>query len=176
MSGKIIWDVVGESRTNADGRRRQDIRCDVEPGQPVELVREPTNAFDANAVAVQVGGEVVGYIARDDAAELAPVLDSGRRYSAIVHCIRGGVPDYPSYGCQVSIAWDGQRSHRIVPLDAQQLRSRRSKKAARTRREGGAATRDVSIASAGTTGTGCAGALVLLALPLGLLLLKHVLP
>jgi hypothetical protein len=166
MPRRKIWDVVGESRTNPDGRRRQDILCDVEPGESAELVREVDNSHDANAVAVKIRGEAVGYLARDEAAELAPLLDSGRPYQAIVHCIRGGVPGYPSYGCQVSIAWDGGQPHPFVELDDQQLRSRRSKRGARTRRGGGAA-RPVS-AVAGRSG--CMVAVAILILP-GMLLL-----
>jgi hypothetical protein len=166
MTRRKIWDVVGESWTNPDGRRRQDILCDVEPGDFVELVREPDNAYDSNAVAVQVRGETVGYVDRDEATELAPLLDTGRAHRAIIHCIRGGVPDYPSYGCQISIAWDGERLHPPVELDDQQLRSRRSKRAARTRREGGQAPSVTG--SAGRTG--CMVAMFLLVLP-GMLLL-----
>lgn len=135
MSRRKIWAVVGESRTNPDGRRRQDILCDVEPSAAVELIREVDNEYDANAVAVRVGGATVGYISREDAVELAPLLDAGRSHRAIVHSIRGGVPGYPSYGCQISIAWDGGKPHPFVELDDQQLRSRRSKRGARTRRK-----------------------------------------
>lgn len=166
MSRRKIWDVVGESRTNPDGGRRQDILCDVEPGDAVELIRELDNEYDANAVAVRVGGETVGYIGRDEAIELAPLLDASRPHRAIIHCIRGGVPGYPSYGCQISIAWDGGPSHPFVELDDQQLRSRRSKRGARTRREG-AKVQPVA-ASAGRSG--CMVAVAVLLLP-GMLLL-----
>ncbi len=167
MTRRKIWDVVGESRVNPDGRRRQDILCDVEPGDAVELIREPDNAYDANAIAVRVGGETVGYIGRDDAVELAPLLDARRPHRAIVHCIRGGVPDYPSYGCRISIAWDGERPHPVVELDDQQLRSRRSKRAARTRREGGT----VRSESTATGRTGCMIVMCALVLPATLLLI-----
>lgn len=40
---KKVFDVVGEARTNPDGRERQDILCDVDPGDEVRLVREPDN-------------------------------------------------------------------------------------------------------------------------------------
>ena len=128
-----IFDVVGEAATNADGRKRQDILCDVDPGDPVVLSREPLNAYDSNAIAVTVDGETVGYIALDDAAILAPLLDAGRPHIAIVHCIRGGVPGASHYGCQVSIAWDGAKPHPFRSLDDVQLKSRAGKAAVRGR-------------------------------------------
>lgn len=128
-----IFDVVGETATNADGRKRQDILCDVEPGEPVQLTREPDNPYDSNAIAVTVHGETVGYIAREDAAILAPLLSSGRSHAAMVHCIRGGVPGATHYGCQVSIAWEGAKSHPFRPLDDVQRKSRAGKVAVRDR-------------------------------------------
>lgn len=42
----------------------------------VRLVREPDNAYDANAIAVRSpAGETLGYLSREDAREYAPVLD-----------------------------------------------------------------------------------------------------
>ena|SRR5688572_8812790 len=128
-----IFDVVGEAATNRDGRKRQDILCEVEPGEPVELRREPQNPYDSHAVAVTVHGETVGYLAREDAAVLAPLLDAGRSHVAIVHCICGGVPGAEHYGCQVSIAWDGAKPHPYRELDDVQRKSRSGKVAARGR-------------------------------------------
>lgn len=126
-----VFDLVGESATNPDGRRRQDILCEVEPGDDVRLEREPSNPHDRNAIAVSVGGETIGYIAREEAAILAPQLDAGRPNEAIVHCIRGGVPGAPHYGCRISIAWDGAAPHPFQALDGAQLRSRAGKLAVR---------------------------------------------
>lgn len=128
-----VFDVVGESAINADGRRRQDILCEVEPGDEVQLEREPHNPHDANAIAVKVRGDAVGYIPREDAAVLAPLLDAGRQHVAIVHCIRGGVPGASHYGCQVSVAWDGAAPHPFKTLDDTQLRNRSAKLAVQGR-------------------------------------------
>ena len=128
-----IFDVVGEAGSNADGRKRQDILCGVEPGDPAALAREPHNAYDPNAIAVTIDGETVGYIPREDAAALAPLLDAGRSHSALVHCIRGGVPGASHYGCQVSIAWDGAKPHPFRPLDEVQRKTRAGKIAVRGR-------------------------------------------
>ena len=45
------------------------------PGTPVVLVREPTNAYDPNAIQVWIAGERVGYLPKGDAAKLAPTMD-----------------------------------------------------------------------------------------------------
>ena len=54
------------------------------PGSPLTLVREPGNPHDANAIAVHGGGAHVGFVPRVLAAELAPELDAGRAWSAVV--------------------------------------------------------------------------------------------
>ena len=48
-----------------------------------ELVREPYNLFDSNAIKVAVIGQVfLGYVPRYLASTLAPMMDSGRRFIA----------------------------------------------------------------------------------------------
>ena len=44
--------VVGVSHRNNDGSSRQDIIRQIEVGEPLDLVREPTNMYDTNAVMV----------------------------------------------------------------------------------------------------------------------------
>jgi hypothetical protein len=53
------------------------------PGDPLELRRDRANAHDANAIAVHAG-EQLGWVPRELAAELAPALDGGRPWSAVV--------------------------------------------------------------------------------------------
>lgn len=48
------------------------------PDMPLVLTREPTNQKDPNAVIVKnVTGQACGYIAREDAAVIAPEMDAG---------------------------------------------------------------------------------------------------
>ena len=55
------------------------------PGRPLVLRRDPANEADPNAVAVDtVDGEQVGWVPRELAAGLAPQLDGGERWSAVV--------------------------------------------------------------------------------------------
>lgn len=58
--------------------------------QVLVLEREPSNAFDGNAVKVLTqDGKVLGYLNRVLASELAPLLDSGKRFSCIVKDVTG---------------------------------------------------------------------------------------
>ena len=52
----------------------------VVPGQHVDLVRDCNNPFDTNAIAVVKIGQhqyMMGYIQKEQAAVLAPLMDSG---------------------------------------------------------------------------------------------------
>lgn len=122
-----VFPLAGEGQVNHDGTRRQDIILNCQPGDPVALIREPYNQYDANAVLVTVNGKGVGYLSRDDAKLLSPVLDEGRRHRAGIHRLLGGVPEAPSYGVEIAIAWDDAALPQHTPLDARQLQSRRGK-------------------------------------------------
>lgn len=65
----------------------------LETGDPCRIVPEPNNPHDPNALAVHVahGGAVwhVGYIPRDVAAEIAPVID-GEAFMCVIEEITGG--------------------------------------------------------------------------------------
>ena len=82
----------------------------------------------ANAIKVlNSKGALLGWIAREDAGNLAPLLDAGEVCTGRVHQLRGGVPEFPSYGCRISIQWTGEKPRAFQPLDADQsaFRSRR---------------------------------------------------
>lgn len=60
---------------------------------PVELVRNPANEYDPNAVEVHVPAlgdrhRMIGHIARDQAASLAPRMDAGEQFVAEVSWCR----------------------------------------------------------------------------------------
>lgn len=71
---------------------RQDIIKSMIGGEPAYIVPEPNNPHDANALAVQVvtkaGIKHAGYIPRDLAARLAPVL-AGRSVRVLVKQVTG---------------------------------------------------------------------------------------
>ena len=114
---KKVFDVAGEGQKNEDGTPRQEIISGCEPGDTVELIREPENPYDENAIRIDYKHETVGYINKQDAAKLAPILDGDRKHKAIIHRLKGGVPDYPNYGIEISIAWDNRADHPYVFLD-----------------------------------------------------------
>lgn len=49
----------------------------LQPKHPLSIVREPTNKYDPNAVAVMWGRAMLGYVPRGLAAQLAPLIDKG---------------------------------------------------------------------------------------------------
>jgi len=55
---------------------RQAMIAELQPGDQLWLLREPNNSYDRNAIQVVNGeGECVGYLPRDLAALMAPLLD-----------------------------------------------------------------------------------------------------
>jgi hypothetical protein len=74
------------------------------PGRPLELRREPDNEHDPNAIAVHADGAQVGFVPRELAAELAPQLDAGRPWSAIVLRDQRESPRDPRTGVTMLLA------------------------------------------------------------------------
>ena len=73
------------------GNRSSDVQQYCIEGNDVELIREPGNPYDPNAVLVALSAEVVfGYVPRRQAVDLAPLLDSGARYLAWVRKLYTG--------------------------------------------------------------------------------------
>lgn len=69
---------------------RQNLVAGLATGDPLDLVREPENPHDPNAVAVRYGRLHLGYVRREIARGLAPNIDAGDRYRATVGSITGG--------------------------------------------------------------------------------------
>ena len=74
--------------TQEKNRQLYASRCYI--GQELELVRERTNPFDSNAIAVYAGNHQLGYIKKEIAAQLAGQIDSGRHYLCYVEQVTGG--------------------------------------------------------------------------------------
>ena len=72
-------------------------------GQNAELVRDPGNIHDRNAIEVCVGGQQTGFISRYEAETLAPAMDGGDKVEAFVDQITGGTYDKPSIGIILKI-------------------------------------------------------------------------
>jgi hypothetical protein len=82
---------------------------DVEPGRPLELRRDPGNEHDPNAIAVHAagGGEQVGWVPRELAAELAPMIDEGRSWTALSLRESRASPRDPRTGLTMVLAQAG---------------------------------------------------------------------
>lgn len=78
----------------------------VAPGRPLELRRDPDNPHDPNAIQVHPrdGGAQVGWVPRELAEELAPELDAGRAWSAVVLRERRRSPREPRHGLTMLLA------------------------------------------------------------------------
>jgi hypothetical protein len=83
--------LVGERFDNEDGSSRQEelARCAV--GEPVELIREPSNPHDPSAVAVYSCRRVqIGYVGADRSAWIGSKMDRGYPVRAIIGKLGGG--------------------------------------------------------------------------------------
>ena len=77
-----------------------------EPGSPVRLRRDPANEHDPNAIAVEVVGRAaqLGWVPRDLAVDLAPALDAGEPWTAIVMREQRASPRDPRTGVTLLLA------------------------------------------------------------------------
>jgi len=67
----------------------------LQAGTRLTLEREPGNPHDENAIRVvePESGEFIGYVAKENAAEIAPLMDSGTAFEATVDSfMRPGMP------------------------------------------------------------------------------------
>ena len=100
--GLRVAAVAGAARHHAEGLASEALA----PGRPLELRRDPGNAHDPNAIAVHPGGggEQVGWVPRELAAELAPDLDAGRPWSALLLREQRPSPREPRSGLTMLLA------------------------------------------------------------------------
>lgn len=107
-------EVVGESNFQSaiaghyrrSGGVDSDLKCEA------ELVPEPTNPHDENAIPVQIGGLTVGYLPRDRAKEYRaqiaklPQLNAAISCSAKIvggHQLEDGEPAH--FGVKLNVSW-----------------------------------------------------------------------
>ena len=76
----------------------------VAPGGTLVLRRDPDNPHDPNAIAVHAGGEQVGWVPRAIAEEIAPALDAGEPFSALVLREQRASPRDPRTGLTMLLA------------------------------------------------------------------------
>jgi hypothetical protein len=99
--GLVVAGVAGAARFHADVLQSEAAL----PGAALTLRRDPGNEHDPNAIAVLVaGGEQLGWVPREVAAEVAGELDAGRRWSAVVLRERRASPRDPRDGLTMLLA------------------------------------------------------------------------
>jgi hypothetical protein len=86
------------------------------PGDSLELERDTANEHDANAIKVLAAGQQLGWVPRELAEELAPELDQGKPWSAVVLREHRRSPREPRDGLTML----------LVASDAIELRERRA--------------------------------------------------
>ena len=105
--------IAGVSYQNDDGSDRQTlIRRHCRAGMPLELRPEPGNKHDRDAIAAWISWRSLlvftragqlGYLEREDAAEVAKHLKAGGRVRARVAELMGGTRDKPSLGVVIEV-------------------------------------------------------------------------
>ena len=103
---------------------RQAIVSTLRAGQELLVARQPGNAFDANAIAIStLTGQQVGFLRRQIAAHLAPLLDEGVHYQAFVSNVTGG-DEGRSYGANIEVTREEVEEEGERLADASELRAR----------------------------------------------------
>jgi hypothetical protein len=98
--GIRIVGVAGAARHHADALDAPAL------GEALILRRDPANPHDPNAIEVLAGGQQIGWVPRELAAELAPAIDGGRPWSAIVLREQRASPRDPRSGLTMLLAPD----------------------------------------------------------------------
>ena len=99
--GLRIVGVAGAARHHAEALASDAAA----PGRPLVLRRDPANAHDANAIAVDTAdGAQLGWVPRELAAELAPQLDAGTAWSAVALREQRASPRDPRTGLTMLLA------------------------------------------------------------------------
>ena len=93
---KLVGVSFGNAQANIKTFGSPDIRW-------FALVREPDNAHDRNAIRVALFGDLfMGYIPKDVAFHLAPLMDAGRAFDAEFVCVNKH-PRHDTIGLTVKI-------------------------------------------------------------------------
>ena len=99
--GLHVTGVAGAGRHHAEAIASSKA---VAPGSPLELRRDPENEHDPNAIAVCTPEGQLGFVPRDLAALLAPSLDAGEQWTALVLREQRASPRDPRTGVTILVA------------------------------------------------------------------------
>lgn len=96
---------------------RQTRIAELAAGDALSLLREPNNPADANAVACfTTTGEKLGYLSRQIAAQLAPLMDLGAVYQAEVSQVTGG--EGQAHGVNILVQSDVATAAREAEIES----------------------------------------------------------
>jgi hypothetical protein len=100
--GLRVAGVAGAGAHHAEALQQEPVK----PGAELTLRRDRDNEHDDNAIAVHPagGGEQLGWVPRELAAELAPELDAGKAWSAVVLREQRPSPRDPRTGLTMLLA------------------------------------------------------------------------
>jgi len=79
--------LAGVRHKNADGSSRQKIIKTLSIGSNIDLIPEPENPYDPNAVACYYKGRQVGYLMKRDNSQVLEAIKKGTNVTAKVHTI-----------------------------------------------------------------------------------------
>jgi len=79
----------------------QDALSLLEPGMPLQLHREPHNAYDKHAIRVYSGEAQLGYIPRSDNKPIARLMDQGKAVEAQILEVSNDAFPYGSVKAEV---------------------------------------------------------------------------
>lgn len=85
---------------------RQSVIATMSESDKLDLLRNRNNEKDENAIAVFYGDEQIGFLCRELAEKLAPLMDDGNEFSCEVSEITGG-ENCLSYGVNIEIKQSG---------------------------------------------------------------------
>ncbi|HET7814499.1 MAG TPA: helicase-related protein [Candidatus Baltobacteraceae bacterium] len=68
---------------------RQNMVAGLLPGGELDLKRQPDNQYDPNAIAVYFGTFHIGYLRKEIAKHVAPLIDGGAHYRAVIEHVTG---------------------------------------------------------------------------------------
>ena len=97
---------------------RQDTIAGLRVGSELTLERQPENPYDPNAIAVRFGELPLGFVRKEIAKHLAPLMDAGARYRSRVESLTGGGDRHR--GVNISMTRDA----RVIPSVGAKRRSR----------------------------------------------------
>jgi hypothetical protein len=101
--GLLVSGVAGAAQHHAETLQSDAVA----PGSPLTLRRDADNPHDANAIAVHdATGAQAGWVPRDLAATVAPALDAGKPYAAVVLREQRASPRDPRTGITMLLAPD----------------------------------------------------------------------